>query len=70
VVTLVAKQSRLTPQPHIWPDLPIGLRFDTDDRHYVITQAVCLDCGWCSDWARTSNQTHAAGFAHVCGGLW
>lgn len=61
---------RLTPQPHIWPGLPIGLRFGHDEGHYITTCAVCLDCGWESDWSRTSAPTHAAGFDHRCGGLW
>jgi hypothetical protein len=66
----VTKDVVLTPQPHIWPGLPIGLAWGVDTDHYITSQAVCLDCGWRSDWARTTNQTHDAGFAHLCGALW
>jgi hypothetical protein len=60
------KPVKLTPQPHIWPQRPIGVRFATDPQEYVITQAVCLDCGWESTWTRTMAPTHAAGFQHEC----
>lgn len=67
------KTARLTPQPHIWPGLQMGMELDVEGANrIVVSRAVCLEpgCGWTSAWYQWARLCHQAGFDHQCGALW